>query len=212
MEYLEFKGISRTEFYEKTEIKRGLLDKDKLEATISDIFLAKIIAVFKDLCVEWLITGRGEMLKSSNLENDIEIIKVNSKPGIPLVEQLAIAGFGSANFSISERDVKDYYIIPKFKYLKIDFMIEICGSSMYPKYNSGDIVACTIIRESKFIQWNKCHVIATREQGLLVKRIKKGDTRETILAVSDNLDYDPFIIPLSEVTGIALVVGVIRLE
>jgi phage repressor protein C with HTH and peptisase S24 domain len=131
---------------------------------------------------------------------------------IPLVSVAAVGGFGNANFSIKQSDIKDYYIIPKFKERHIDFMIEISGSSMQPKYNSGDVVACTLIKESQFIQWNKAHVIATSEQGILVKRLRKGITQDCLLAVSDNKDYDPFEIPVNEITGLAIVVGVVRLE
>ncbi len=132
--------------------------------------------------------------------------------GIPLVSATAIGGFGNFEFSIQASDVKGTYVVPKFQDKKIDFMIEVTGSSMYPKYNSGDVVACRIIRESQFIQWNKVHVVATREQGILVKRLKPSANKDCILAVSDNRNYDPFEIPLAEIEGLALVVGVIRLE
>ena len=134
-----------------------------------------------------------------------------SKEAIPLVNLSVAAGLGSADFRIEKSDVKAYYVVPKFKDHCVDFMIEVAGSSMYPKYNSGDVIARTIIKESKFIQWNKVHVIATKEQGLLVKRIRE-EGKDTLLAVSDNFDYKPFKIPLNEITGFALVVGVIRLE
>jgi len=142
----------------------------------------------------------------------IEALTGKKPKGIPLISIRAAAGFGTADFAITERDVKEYYVVPKFKYLHVDFMIEISGSSMYPKYNSGDIIACTIIHESRFIQWNKCHLVATREQGLLVKRIKQSENEGYLKAISDNKEYPEFDIPLDEVTGLALVVGVIRLE
>lgn len=131
---------------------------------------------------------------------------------IPFVGEAAVAGFGNADFAIKERDVKDYYVIPKFKDSNIDFMIEIHGESMYPTFKSGDVVACTIIRESTFIQWNRVHLIATAEQGILIKRLKKGITGTTIMLVSDNPDYDPFEVELTSVRGIALVQGLVRLE
>lgn len=131
---------------------------------------------------------------------------------IPFVGEAAVAGFGNADFAIKERDVKDYYVIPKFKDSNIDFMIEIHGESMYPTFKSGDVVACTIIRESTFIQWNRVHLIATAEQGILIKRLKRGTTGTTIMLVSDNLDYDPFEVELTSVRGIALVQGLVRLE
>lgn len=131
---------------------------------------------------------------------------------IPLVTQRAAAGFGNADFSIAEDDVKEYYVIPKFKYCHVDFMIEVSGLSMYPHFNSGDVIACSILRNTGFIQWNKCHVIATREQGILIKRLMPGEDKKHLRAISDNKEYPPFEIPVDEITGIAIVVGSVGLE
>ena len=131
---------------------------------------------------------------------------------IPLVTATAAAGFGNGHFSIAEEDVKEYYVIPKFRFCKVDFMIEVSGLSMYPHFNPGDVIACTILTDRKFLQWNKCHVIATREQGILVKRLMPSEQDGFLTAVSDNKEYPPFDIPLEEITGIALVVGSVSLE
>lgn len=169
---------------------------------------------FADVDAGWLVTGKGEMVKKEDENNNFTVQDVQAGYGekIPLVVTKAVGGFGNNTFAISERDVKDYYIIPKFKHKRVDFMIEVEGSSMYPKYNSGDVVACTIISEDSFIQWNKTHVIATRGQGIIIKRIKKGAEDHNLCMISDNKAYDPFEVPKDEITGIALVVGVIRLE
>ena len=209
MQFLNNQDIAIKDFLQKTDIKRGFLDSDKLKSVVSDVFIAKIIAEYPEININWLLTGNGKMLK----QVDTQISE--SEPGgkaIPLVSVRAIGGFGNNTFSIEQRDVKDYYIIPKFKHKKVDFMIEVEGSSMYPKYNSGDVVACTIINENSFIQWNKTHVVATREQGIIIKRIKKGSVENKLCMISDNKDYDPFEVPKEDINGIALVVGVIRLE
>ena len=214
LQYLELKGISKYKFYQDTGVTRGVLDQNN---GISEDNMLKFLAYFSDVNPEWFLTGEGSMLreyktiKSVVAELGIDYTKEQTKPA-PLVSQKAAAGFGSADFSISDRDVKAYYIIPKFKHLNVDFMIEITGSSMYPKYNSGDVVACTILRESSFIQWNKCHALATKEQGILIKRIKETEDKKGIIVLSDNKDYPPFTIPKKEIEGIALVVGVVRLE
>ena len=135
----------------------------------------------------------------------------NIKP-IPLVTETAAAGFGNEYFSIAEKDVKEYYVIPKFRFCRVDFMIEVSGLSMYPHFNPGDVIACTILHDRKFLQWNKCHVIATREQGILVKRLMPSKHEGCFTAISDNKDYPPFDIPVEEITGIALVVGSVSLE
>jgi len=183
-----------------------------------------------DISAEWLLTGKGDMVKSDTKADHkktsmlfskeivdreaipfAEAVRSGLSP-IPLVTQTAAAGFGNTNFSIEESDVKEYYVIPKFKYCKVDFMIEVSGLSMYPHFNSGDVIACSILRNTQFIQWNKCHVIATREQGILVKRLMPGDDMQHLRAVSDNKEYPPFDIPVDEITGIALVVGSVSLE
>lgn len=133
-------------------------------------------------------------------------------PSIPLVELNATKGLGSDIFNVDMHHVKEVYSMPKLKHMNVDFMVEIYGPGMQPDYAPGDIVACSIIRNSKFIQWNKCHLITTTEQGVLIKRICQTDNDNYIFAASDNQCYPPFLIPKNEITGIALVVGIIRIE
>lgn len=178
---------------------------------ISDKFIDMLCSIDENINKVWIYSDQGTMLINEKMEfNDPGEIYRNSN-SLPLVSITAIGGFGGARFCITEKDIKDYYVIPKFKNKKIDFMIEVEGTSMYPNYNSGDIVACKIINEKGFIQWNKAHVIATKNQGIIIKRIKPG-TGESFLMVSDNKDFDSFTISHEDIEGIALVVGVIRLE
>jgi hypothetical protein len=207
LQFIEYKGISKNKFYNETGISNGILDK---KSGLSMDTIEKFYSTYPEINPEWLLTGKGEMLKSGN--TNTETSKEESVKGIPLVNATAIGGYGNNVFSFEERDVKDYYVIPKFKHKQVDFMIEVEGSSMYPKYNSGDVVACRIIKERNFIQWNKTHVIATREQGIIIKRIKPSDAPNSLLMVSDNESYDPFNVPEEEIEGLAIVVGVIRLE
>ncbi len=169
----------------------------------------------------WLLTGEGNMLTSTKNIQDVEpkreaIPAMEGMPSdikpIPLVTEHAAAGFGNECFAIHESDVKDYYVIPKFRFNHVDFMIEVSGLSMYPHFKSGDVIACTILHEAKYIQWNRCHVIATREQGILVKRIMPSEKEECFKIVSDNKDFPPFDLPKEEITGIALVIGCVSLE
>ena len=188
--------------------------------------------------LQWLLTGNGSMFKkhsntvlpdmhqtqsyvlqptTSSVVSEPEAIPFTNAMGkgikpIPLVTATAAAGFGSGDFSITKEDVEEYYVIPKFRFSHVDFMIEVSGLSMYPQFNSGDVVACTILHDRKFLQWNKCHVIATREQGILVKRLMPSTQDGCLTAISNNKDYPPFDIPMDEITGIALVVGAVSLE
>ena len=218
--FLDFQGISVRQFEAMIGSSDGKIAKFMAtNSSLKSDTLSKIMEVFPQLSIEWLITGEGEMLKSpvdGSLTNTKELRRnyegASDLKRLPLVTQKAVAGFGNADFAIREEDVKDYYVVPKFRYHQVDFMIEISGSSMYPNYNSGDVVACTILHDGSFIQWNKCHIVATREQGILCKRLMPGSTDDTLKMVSDNENYPPFEVPKEDITGIALVVGVIRLE
>lgn len=66
--YIEQKGISKLQFYKDLDIKRGLLDGDKLKATITDVVIAKILARYTDLNIIWLLTGQGEMLREEVIQ------------------------------------------------------------------------------------------------------------------------------------------------
>ncbi|MGL4908157.1 MAG: S24 family peptidase, partial [Bacteroidales bacterium] len=101
------------------------------------------------------------------------------------------------------------FIVPTFK--GAEFLIPIKGSSMQPKYNSGDIVACKKLPIDTFFQWNKVYVLDT-EQGALIKRIDKGCDDEHLLIVSDNPKYSSFQLHRSKIRSLAVVIGVIRLE
>lgn len=138
-------------------------------------------------------------------------VPLGSGLGVPLIPIDAMAGYGQGDTTVLDYETSRY-MVPEFEELHVDFMISVKGSSMYPKYNSGDIVACKkLVLNDIFFQWNKVYVLDTT-QGALIKRIKKGSDKDHILLVSDNLSYDPFEIHLNKIRAISLVIGVIRLE
>lgn len=177
-------------------------------------FINKLTQTFDWLNIVWVLTGNGEMILGNitsdpEAEYNIANSKINPK-GIPLIPLDAMAGFG-----VGDTQVMDYeterYIVPEFDELNVEFMIRVKGSSMYPKYNSGDIVACKKLPLGTFFQWNKVYVLDT-VQGPMIKRVKKSKLENHILIVSDNISYDPFDLHTDELYSLAIVVGVIRLE
>ena len=199
-------------------LQRGNIGNMSDDGAIGSDKLAKIIDAFPFLDVEWILTGKGEMIKADidkaslkpgvEAKKKIKIIPAKNNEGIPLIPINAMAGYFAGEIQINATDC-DYYVVPLFK--EAEFLIPVKGSSMYPKYNSGDIVACKRVPLDTFFQWNKVYVLDT-EQGALVKRIKKGETDDTITIISDNPKYEPFILQKSKIFAIAIVVGVIRQE
>jgi len=210
LEIVDYYAISVRKFEEECGLKRGNISNMSDDSSIGSDKLSKIIDRYSNINIEWLLTGSGEMLKKISSSAVISASTKEKDPQyINLYDVSASAGIGSFDEMISKEKVIGEYVIPDFR--NIDWMIYVKGSSMYPKYSSGDIIACRVLHESRFIQWGKVYVVATREQGILVKRLEE-ENGKAILAKSDNPDYKPFWIPKDEIQGIALVVGVIRME
>ena len=165
-----------------------------------------------DIDMNWLLTGEGNMLRTeSEKEENISVAHPSDSPmeGIPLIPISAMAGAFTGEQTVLEYEC-ERFVVPTF--MGAEFLISVKGSSMYPKYNSGDIVACKRLpMDELFFQWNKVYVLDT-DQGPLIKRVKPGSDKEHVLIVSDNERYDPFELPLNRIYHVALVIGVIRLE
>lgn len=169
--------------------------------------LNSISSSFVDINSEWLLTGKGEMLKG-----ETPVVPATPNNGIPLLPFDAFAEVGFDVEGINFDAIKERYEVPLFDGIKVDFMLPVRGSSMYPKYSSGDVVACRMVTDRFFYQWNKVYVLDTFSQGVIMKRLKKSESPDTIVCKSDNENYDPFEVPVDDIRNIALVVGVIRLE
>ena len=212
IEYMKIKGLNDNKVTQECGLSQGLLGQARSgKSDLGAKTIDKILNKYQDLNKTWLITGDGMMLKGEEDNNNNPIAKQTSNPneGIPLIPVEAMAGALTCDNTILEYEC-DRYVIPMFK--GADFLIPVKGSSMYPKYSSGDIVACQRVdMNNLFFQWNKVYVIDTN-QGALIKRIKPGHDENHVLIVSDNEKYDPFELPYSAIHAVALVIGVIRLE
>jgi phage repressor protein C with HTH and peptisase S24 domain len=198
---------------------KGVLSRAINNGTdIQSKWLQVVVENYPQYSADWLLSGKGNMLKSPSSpstpidERSTEPahhVPEGNREGIPLLPISAMAGAFTDDISVMEYEC-ERYVVPVFK--GADFLIPVKGSSMYPKYSSGDIVACQRVPMSDlFFQWNKVYVIDTN-QGALIKRIKPGSTPDKVLIVSDNEKYDPFELPISAIHAVALVIGVIRLE
>lgn len=200
---IDYKGVSERLFCKEIGVANGFIAKVK---DVGSSKLNKILYTYPDINPVWLLTGEGEMIIDSNTQP--QVFKVETG-GIPLIPIDAMAGYMSDN----SRGVLDYecerYIVPMFR--GAEFLISVKGSSMQPKYNSGDLVACKKVPIDTFFLWHKVYVIDT-EQGVLIKRIEKSDMADHIVLSSDNPAYPPVDIHRQKINSIAIVMGVIRLE
>ncbi|MDR3252265.1 MAG: S24 family peptidase [Tannerella sp.] len=149
----------------------------------------------------------------SGLDIDEDEYRGNNIVGKPMIPIGAVAGFTtSGDYSVRYEDC-ERYVVPEFDKYNYEFLIRLSGSSMYPKYSNGDILACCEVETILFFQWGKIYVIDS-SQGALVKRVYEDiDNPDNVILVSENKEkYPPFAIPKSDIRRLFIVLGVIRVE
>jgi len=204
-------GITIGAFERSIGASKGVLSRAINNGTdIQAKWIEVIVENYPQYSAQWLVAGKGSMLADEQASS-VPTARHTDNPqeGIPLIPIEAMAGALTEEITVLEHEC-ERYVVPAFK--GADFLIRINGSSMYPSFRSGDIVACQRVPMSDlFFQWNRVYVIDTN-QGALIKRIKPATDKQHVLIVSDNTDYDPFELPRKSIYAVALVIGTIRLE
>lgn len=213
LEFIDFKSIKVKDFLELTNIKRGFLDSDKLNSTVSDVFIASIIAKFPEINPIWLITGNGEMILDNELNTKREISE-NHSDAVPLYQFEAAAGdvhlFNDHKHSKPIAWIQGIPNLPK-----CDGAIYITGDSMYPLLKSHDIVAYKTVKDLKnhtFI-WGEMYLIDFDNDGddqLLVKWMQKSDVEGCVKLVSENRHHSPIDLKIEKIRSLAIVKATIR--
>lgn len=205
----EKEGVTIGALERQIGASKGVLSRAIANGTdIQAKWIQAIVENYPHLSAEWLLTGEGDMMKRTGRIEPAHQTD-NPKEGIPLIPFSAMAGALTGEQSVLEYEC-ERYVVPAFS--GADFLMPVKGNSMTPTYLSGDIVACQRVPMSGiFFQWNKPYVLDTK-QGPLIKRIKPGQDKQHVLIVSDNNEYDPFELAYEDIYGVALVIGLIRLE
>ena len=212
-QFAESKGIPVYKFEQEAGLSNGYVNS--IRKGIGNEKLLLILRAFPEIRRDWLLFGEGEMLSTDNaapVEETAEHSQLIPAPpgkGIPLIPLPAMAGFLKGEADIDRNDIEWYYV-PAFS--DCTFLIRVKGDSMFPRYLSGDIVACREVHDTgTFFQWGKAYVLDT-DQGVVLKRVRRSERPDHILCVSDNPDYEPFDVPVTSIYHLAIVRGLIREE
>ena len=230
--YMSQKGINDNQMTIAAGLSVGLLGKAKNGGKgLSSSSIEKILLAYDDINPDWLLTGRGPMLKTKGTSSaspteeqqfstskDTKKIAIlhrdaakKSTKGIPLIPMEAIAGFPAIDNDGVSFDDCQHYSIPEFEAKGANFLIRVSGDSMTPLYCNGDIIACRKISEIHFFQWGGVYVLDT-SQGVLVKYVEECEKNDDcLLCVSEDKRYKPFSLPKDDIRSLSTIVGLVRL-
>ncbi|MGZ3753621.1 MAG: S24 family peptidase [Mucilaginibacter sp.] len=215
--YLDYQGIPPTRFEKEIGLSNGYLNtQKKREADLGESVIKKIVDNSLDLNLDWLMTGKGQMLKSKSLppSNAMAIgeLKISEEESpyidlgngqflmvVPLIPIKASAGyrenFQDENYINTHYD-KHYFPVTR-QYRGKYFAFVVDGPSMDNGTSEAIIEGSTVTgRDIQKQHWvNKFHLksfqdyIIVHKDVILVKRIIEHDTENgTILCHSLNPD------------------------
>jgi phage repressor protein C with HTH and peptisase S24 domain len=215
LQFIDSQNIKKINFCELTGISYANLKGKSLYSEIGGDKIAEILSVYPYLNPEWLLTGKGEMLRK-----DYEVQVIHKPPYKEAItdEEINLYDIDAAAnlqtiFSNSQQNIIGKIKIPNLP--RCDGAIYIRGDSMYPLLKSGDIIIFREVHIFSNITFGEMYLIDFSLDGddyLVVKYINRSDKEGYIKLVSYNTHFDPMDIPISSIRSVALVKASIRLN
>ncbi|WP_315156740.1 S24 family peptidase [Capnocytophaga leadbetteri] len=214
----ENKGITREKFFDDLGITYGNFKGKAKEKALSSDVLAKIITKYPDVNPEWLLTGKGSMLKDEAIKGTpVEVIapikvegkslmpKVivlkdedDEKERIPLVPIMAQAGYLKGYDDPKYIRKLPMYNLPGMRNGTFR-MFQVEGLSMYPTLQSGSYVVGQFVEDWQHISDNRIYVVVSKE-GVIVKRVlNRIEKYGSLYCRSDNRVFPHINVDLKDV-------------
>ena len=231
-EFCKVEKLSVTAFETSIGVSNGYVNS--ISKSIGIEKLNTIIENYSNLNIEWLLTGKGPMLKSAE---PIDTYKPLSGPTPPAVEVKPIhkprsiekkveeqvvylydfeatAGL-KALFDNNRQNIIDTIKIPNLP--KCDGAIHIVGDSMYPILKSGDIILYKQMPPGiENLLYGEMYLLSydiNGEDYIVVKYIRKSDKGEPFVTLaSENPEHAARDIDFRRVTALALVKASVRIN
>lgn len=180
---------------------KGVLSRAINNGTdIQSKWLSLIVENYPLYNLDWLLTGKGEMLKSIPEKPHTTTLMGE---GTPYFDVDFIGGFNEI-FNDQTSKPNCNIVVPGFE--KATLWCNVTGRSMEPKINHGDIIAlreCTV----EDIQYGEIYAIVL-DTLRTIKILRRGSTPDTLLYVPINQpDYEPQEFPLARILRIFEVLG-----
>ncbi|ATA94667.1 hypothetical protein CGC54_10155 [Capnocytophaga canimorsus] len=198
LQFIEKKGISKRKFYMETGLSNGILDK---KSGLSVDTVEKIYSTFPEISLEWLITGKGEMLKESleqyvseNTEYRAVMRKLKFAEGVSLVDEGApfypmpvSAGNDKQLFDETEKPT-GFISIPG---VLCKAYFPVIGFSFEPLIRAGDVIGIDFIDSWERLDPDSVYFIITHDNRMIKRLADDPNDPEKLICISPNFREFP---------------------
>jgi hypothetical protein len=198
MQFIDFQKIEKKYFFEKIQVAPSNFRSEGLKSEVGGDVIAKILALFPNMNAEWLLTGKGEMLKK------VKEYAGDFLPANEVSEAMPVyGGHGTSTNSYPDEvapDDRKYIIVSGFN-AKEHRAFEITGNSMSPLADERDIVLGKQLFEVREITDGEVYMLKHQTDGYMLKRLylEKRDDDFFIHAQCDNANYTGTIIHAADI-------------
>lgn len=238
IQVIENRGIPKESFYTKIGMTSASFRGKAKKTPLNSDAIKNILKEIPELDANWLITGKGEMLKKqtieesqSNLEKDDSsatiypttniknfihnlVIKHNKlkKHVIPLHKISPVIELDILFSRKAAKKAVDYIVIPNAPFC--DGALSVRGDDMYPTLKPGDIICYKTIEDIANIIYGEMYLLYINngsDQYLTIRSIKKLAAENGYITLSsENPRNCDKDIPIHHIKALAIIKMLIR--
>ena len=187
--------------------------------------LTQMLELWPELSADWFVTGRGAMVRgpekpaasgkgAATGPTPQGRVHALADPGdgdreentvlVPIAAQASYPSLFTEGKYL--QDLKRYHL-PGFERGSYR-AFEVSGVGMSPTFGHKDIVVCSFVDRKDLLKPWECYVVVTSEN-ILFKRIGSviADADEAFELHSDNPGYEPYRLPVADITQLWMVRG-----
>ncbi|MDX1903812.1 MAG: S24 family peptidase [Thermonemataceae bacterium] len=193
--FVQHLGISIREFERNIGTSNGAIAKAlKNNLSIGSNTIKDIFYHYPDLSAEFIFKGTGEMFNTQLIIPPKVARKVYISP------EPAMAGNPFGYITEGNEEIEHFYL-PFLKKTGTYAAFRVQGRSMEEYIEEGSWVICRLLEEAAQVLSGNVYLIATRSEGLLLKRIyiQAEHRHKGLILYSDNPLYAPFFLHNEEI-------------
>ena len=213
-------SLTQADMAIKLELNRsaiGAYEEERAEPKLQ--VLRKIASLF-DVSIDDLLhidlslgTGSYKQKEDGLRILPVSIDRESGKELIPLIPERAAAGYtkGYGDAEYIESLPHFSLPLPELDQNRSYRTFQIEGDSMLPIV-SGSYIISEYLQDWRRIKSGECYILVTREDGIVFKRVEPDLNARKLTLISDNPEYTPYDIELSQVLEVWQARGVISFD